>query len=150
LVRYHNCENFYNHLDYKQNLIKRIITDNKIFALHDVKREKYSYNDFCIYGKLNLPMKKNAKQVNYIYSDNAGKEYAITTKTDFFDEILSQNERDLAFVDAKEYLQNIGLDDLLLSDLKQLHQANSINSINDITIVKTIENLLKSIHQLSK
>jgi hypothetical protein len=146
LVRYHNCENYWGHLDYKQDLIKRIIADNKIFALYEVIREKYSYNDFCIHAKLNLPLKKSAKQVNYIYSDNAGRQYAITTKTNFFDEIFSQNERDIALLEAEEYLQKMALDELLLNDLRLLHEANSINSINDITIVKTIDNLLKEIN----
>jgi hypothetical protein len=149
IVRYNSCQNQFSHLDYKQDLIKRIVSDNKIFELYEVEREKYSYNDFCIWGKLNLPLKKSAKQVNYIYFDNAGKQYAITTKTDFFDEIFSQNERDIAFIKAKDYLQNMGLD-CLIDNLKQLHQVNSINEINDIVIVKTIDNLLKSIHQQIK
>lgn len=145
LVRYNSCQNQFGHLDYKQDLIKRIIADNKIFPLFKVNREKYNNNDFCIYGRLNLPLKKSAKQVNYIYSDNAGKQYAITTKTDFFDEIFAQNERDIAFMEAKKYLQNIGLDNLL-RDLEELHIANSINRVNDIAIVKTIDNLLQEIN----
>jgi hypothetical protein len=149
LIRYNSCQNQFGHLDYKQDLVKRITGDNKIFPLYDVEREKYSYNDFCIYGKLTLPIKKTAKQVNYIYFDNAGKQYAITTKTDFFDEIFAQQNRNESFLDAKDYLENNGLD-YLVKDLKRLHEANSINSITESTCVKTMDELLKTIHQLIK
>jgi|688.fasta_scaffold411261_3 hypothetical protein len=146
LVRYYSCENYWGHLDYKQDLINRIIADNKIFPLYKVKREKYCYNDLWRDNKLNLQLKKSAKQVNYIYSDNAGRQYAITTKTNFFDEIFSQNERDIAFMEAEEYLQKMSLDDLLLRELIQLHTANYIDPVKEITIVKTIDNLLKEIN----
>jgi hypothetical protein len=149
LVRYNSCQNQFGHLDYKQDLVKRIISDNKIFPLYEVEREKYSYNDFCIYGKLTLPIKKTAKQVNYIYFDNAGKQYAITTKTDFFDEIFAQQDRNESFLEAKDYLENNCLD-YLVKDLKRLHDANSINSITESTCVKTMDELLKTINQLIK
>jgi hypothetical protein len=150
LIRYHNCENYFGHLDYKQDLIKRIIKDNKIFPLFDVEREKYSYNDFCMDSNLNLPLKKYAKQINYIYYDNAGKQYAITTKSDFFDEIFLQQDRNKSFNECKEYLKNIGLEDLLLTDLNKLHQANSINYVTEIESVKSIDSLIKSIDKLIK
>lgn len=149
LIRYHSCMSDWGHLDYKQDLIKRIISDNKIFTLYEVTREKYSYNDFCIHGKLTLPIKKTAKQVNYIYCDNAGKQYAITIKTDFFDEIFAQKDRNESFLEAKDYLENNGLD-YLISDLKRLHEANSINSITESVCVKTMDELLKTINQLIK
>lgn len=149
LIRYHNCENYFGHLDYKQDLVKRIIRDNKIFLLCEVEREKYSYKNFCTEFKLNLPLKKYSKQVNYIYEDNARKEYAITTKSDFFDEIFAQKDRNESFNKSKEYLKNIGLD-FLLSDLNKLHEANSINYITEVESVKSIENLIKSIDKLIK
>lgn len=149
LIRYCQCNNIYGHLDYKEELIRRIIQSNKIYRYYDVVRERHELCEFINEKKIQSALKKKIKEINYIYYDNAWRCYAITTQTNFFDGVFDQDQRDISFEDSKKYLDDNGLN-YLIKDLEKLHSANYLLKISDTQIIKSIDILLKEINQQLK
>jgi len=87
-------------------------------------------------------LKQITYEVNYIYENNARKEFAIVTKKPYIDYVLSQNKREYSYKKAFEYLKLHDVD--MLDYLNELHQANSYY-VSDYEVSKNIEHVIKQI-----
>ena len=149
LVTYHQCLEFGERYEFKKSIIDAIIKNNKIFDLYKVDRSINIEKELKSFRIKNQALKKYIQQVNFIYSDNANKSYAITTKTDFLEHICNQEEIDENYKKAKSFLKDKKYD-WLLDDLDNLFMYNKVYDSEDTEYHKTIEILVKSINQLIK
>ena len=150
LITYHRCLSRYDHYDFKKFLIEKVITNSKVFEKWEVNRGVSVASELRNFRLKNKELRKYIQQVNYIYSNASGKEYAITTKTDYLDTICNQDELDKNFKKAEAFLKSKEYD-WLLPKLKALYNANTfVRSWDDLEVFKTTEHLIKSINQLTK
>lgn len=150
LITYHNCISFYDKYDFKKSLIDKAIKNSKVFQKWEVNRGVSVSSELKDFRLKNKELRKYIQQVNYLYRDASGKQYAITTKTDYLDSICNQDIIDENFKTAEEYLKSKEYD-WLLTELKDLYRANIVvRNYDDLEVFKTTEHLIKSINQLTK
>ncbi len=147
LITYNKCLEFGNHLNYKQDLIDKIITQNKIYDIWDVERVNIEMA-LQNYRRTNH-LKKYISQVNYIYSNNAGKEYCITTRVKFVDALINNDALIKNYKAGIISLEEKKLD-YLLPQLEKLYKANIFYCDSEIEICKTIDHLVTQINKLTK
>lgn len=145
LVTYHDCMS-YDQYDFKKEIVSSCIDQKKIFELYKVNRGVNIRDNLRDFRIRNMSLKKYIEQVNYIYSDNAGKEYAITTRTKYLDLICDQNAILESYIDAKEFLLKHNYNYLLIQ-LDKLYQENILFGNDDTETVKTIDSLINFIHK---
>lgn len=92
--------------------------------------------------------KRYMMEINYLYHDNAKKEYAITMNVPFNNYVCSQEERDESFNSLNKYLERKKMWDHLPS-LKRLHDANRFD-IHDHYFIESTDKLIKQINKLNK
>jgi hypothetical protein len=144
IITYHSCILYgQSHLDFKQELIKKIIVNNKIYNKFEIGRV---HLDVVLkeYRLRNKNLKKYHDEINYIYSDNAGKQYAICNEIPFIDSICNQDEILENYKIAKEYLIKNGLE-YLLEDLDELYYSNHHFEFDKIEIFRTIDHLVNNL-----
>jgi len=147
LITYHNCiHNGLTHLEFKQDLINSIIVKNKIYDVYDLER---IHLDRILkeYRLRNKNLKKYHNEINFIYSDNAGKQYAITNRIPFMDSIINQDEILSNYKICKDYLIKNGLEHLI-KELDELYNYNHFFEFDKIEVFKTIEHLIDNIKKL--
>lgn len=149
LITYNACMNMGDEYDFKKTLIDKVITDNKVFEYYDVNRGVNVQDNLRDFRIRNKALRKHIEQINFIYWDNAGKKYAITTRTKYLDAICNQEEIDTNYNEAKEMLTKNEYD-WLLEPLKNLYYANKVYNENEAEYHKTIDHLINSINQLTK
>lgn len=147
LVTYHRCMEFGDRYDFKKFIIESVIKNSKIFELYKVERSVNVNQELKDFRIKNKSLRKHIQQVNFMYADNSGKSYAITTKTPFIDWICNQQEIDNNFKDAKDYLIEKEYK-WLIPELDDLYKYNYVYNCDDVEMSKTIDALVKSIHQL--
>ena len=151
IITYYKCNSYYDKYDFKVVLIKNVLTNNKIFETWRVNKSVDLEKDLKNFRIRNQSLRKNIQQVNYIYSDNAGKQYAITTTANYLEFIANQDEIDKNYKDAKEFLIKNEYN-WLIKELDNLYWNNRIviRYEHEVEICRTIEHLTKSINQLIK
>lgn len=151
LVTYFSCQDCGSHLDFKQGLLKHLLEHNKIYERYEVNRGVDVRDDLRNFRIRNKELRKYVQQVNYLYSDNAGKEYAITTKISYLDAICGIEKLEERYIEALGFLKQKEYD-WLLDDVKELYYANTLNGSYgvDTEVHNTIDTLVKSINQLTK
>ncbi|TNE74999.1 hypothetical protein EP331_00475, partial [bacterium] len=78
IVNYHDCIGGYDGYEYKKMLVEALAGQIKELGVYEVNRSvdvRKELRDFRIRNK---NLRKNIQQVNCLYCDNAGKQYAIT------------------------------------------------------------------------
>jgi hypothetical protein len=87
-------------------------------------------------------------EVNYVYYNNGGKEYNITSKVNLFDAIEWRENKSFYnnYKEMESYLISIGLD-LMLPQLKNLMYSNTFNNPSKKEVVITIDNILDKIQK---
>jgi hypothetical protein len=146
LITYHSCIHpGQSHIEFKQELIKKIIVNNKIYNKFEIGRV---HLDVVLkqYRLRNKNLKKYHDEINYIYSDNAGKQYAICNEIPFIDSICNQDEILENYKIAKEYLIKNGLE-YLLEDLDELYYSNHHFEFDKVEIFKTIDHLITNLQK---
>lgn len=150
LITYHKCMEGGDGYNFKKELIEQVIEKFKIFPRYEVNRGVDVEKNLKNFRLRNIPLRKFIKQVNFIYSDATGKEYAITTLIEYLDSICNEDAIRKNYKEATEYLSNYKYDSLL-DELYSLYSANSFGNINDAAEChKTTEHIIKSIRQLIK
>lgn len=144
LIVYCDCMVPYhiNHLDEKMDVIRMVIENVKIYSLYTAYRERIdtTLKDFRLRG---IALKTMVKDINYIYSNNAGKRFAITSKIDYIDRIFNQEEFKKNY---EETLSELSVYDntrdrsYLINELKELYSFN-IWWEDNYEIVKTIDHM---------
>jgi hypothetical protein len=149
LITYHSCMGAYDEYDFKKILIQKVIDDSQIFDYYEIVRSsnlKDTLQDFRI---RNQSLRKNIQQVNYIYSDLCGKEYAITTQVDYLDWLCNQDEIDKNYTEAKNMITKNQYD-WLLPQLQKLYIANKVYNENETEYCKSIDHIIQEINQYIK
>jgi hypothetical protein len=147
LITYNKCMNFGDQYEYKKKLIDKVIQHNKVFDYYELNRidvEK-DLRDFRI---RNIALKKYIRQVNYLYYNNAGKKFAITTDVPYIETLAKTSELRKNYDDAMEFLKNNEYN-YLLNDLRDLFCANTYNNNYEAQYIKTIDHLVKEINKLA-
>jgi hypothetical protein len=148
IITYHLCHH-YDHIEYKKELLNLIIEKNKIYEKWEVRKSQHvdvALKNFRLHDK---NLKKYHTQVNYLYGDNAGKQYAITTEIKYLDFVCDLDEFMKNYKSAKDYLKENDLD-YLEQQLEDLYEANVIYDICEVEKFKTIEHLIKLINEKTK
>ena len=99
------------------------------------------------YRLRNKNLKKYHNEINFIYSDNAGKQYAITNRIPFMDSIINQDEILSNYKICKDYLIKNGID-YLIKELDELYNYNHFFEFDKIEVFKTIDHLIDNIKKL--
>ena len=146
LIAYHYCMEFGDEYQYKMDLIKQIISDNKVYLLSEVNKSVRVEEELKEFRLRNRTLRKVVQEVNYIYCDNAQRFYAITTTIPFIDAITSDDSIFEEYKKAKICLIESGLENLL-PELNQLMVKNCVYSyISNSESVKTVEFLIDQIN----
>lgn len=147
LITYNSCLNCGDKYDFKKEIINKVIVDNNIFETYEINRSvnvKENLKDFRIRNKSLL---KYIQQVNFIYYDNANKEYAITTKTKYLDALCNQDEIDSNYIKAREFLTKNEYT-WLIRCLDKLYIKNRLYNYNETEVIRSIDHLINSINKL--
>ena len=148
LITYHSCLS-HDKYDFKKSLIEQLIGKYKIFERWNVNRGVNTEKDLKDFRIRNKELKKYVQQVNYLYYDASGREYAITTLTNYIESICNQDLINDNYKKAKEVLEKKGYD-WLINELKGLLMANKLYITDETEYFKTTEHLIKSINKLTK
>lgn len=147
LITYHSCLS-YDQYDFKKYLVEQVCEKYKILERWEVNRGVDTNKVLKDFRIRNNALKKYIQQVNYLYYDNAGKEYAITTLTNYIESICDQDVIKDNYIKAKEILQKKKYS-WLEKQIEELMIAN-ILFVDEIEYCKTIEHLIKDINQKIK
>lgn len=149
LITYHYCMAAYDEYDFKKRLVKKVIDDSQIFDLYEIERGvdvKSTLQEFRI---RNQSLRKQIQQVNYIYSDATGKEYAITTTLDYLDWLCNQDDIDQNYEAAKDMITKNQYD-WLLPQLDQLYFSNKVYNQHETEYCKSIDHIIQEINKYTK
>lgn len=153
LITYHTCLSGIGSedKDFKIQIISQVIEKNKIFPLHKIQKSIYVNDELRKYRIQGIELRKYIEQVNFIYRDNAGKPYAITTKTDFIESICNQEEIKANYEKTKSILESDKRkNEGLLIELEELFRVNYLGLINEIEAHKSIDTLVNAINKIIK
>ena len=146
LITYYNCMS-HSGYDFKKSLIEEVCQKNKIFRRYEVNISVNVERDLKDFRIRNKELRKYISQVNYLYYDGAGKEYAITTLTNYKKRLFDNNDTILKnYQMAKEYLGQKEYH-WLLPQLDELFYANCLRFCDEVEIFKAKEHLLKRIKE---
>lgn len=145
LVTYHRCLN-HPHIDFKEDIIKKIIEISKVYETYKVNRSVRVDDDLKDFIRHNKTLKKYAQEVNYLYSNASGLQYAITTKVNYIEHICSDFERMKTYKEAEDFLTKNDFE-WLIPSLVQLHRANNLYEYDESVRVRTVDALIKMIKE---
>lgn len=150
LVTYYACldQRFENKYDFKVDLIKQVIGGYKLMERWEVNRSVNVEGELKRFRIKNQSLRKHIQQVNYIYSDNAHRHFAITTKTDFIECLCDQDIIDENYLLAKKMLEKKEYP-WLIDELTILYNMNRVY-VEKAEYFKTIDHLVKSINKQIK
>jgi hypothetical protein len=148
ILNYWQCMS-YNHADFMKENIQNILEKYEIMPFYVIRGKQHIGYDVKKFAKDNSLFKKQLRQTNYIYKDATGKMYGITTQTQFLDVLCNQDELKENYKKAIEYIKKRGYE-YLRNDLDLLYSANCIYGVDDVKIVKSVDELIKGINQLTK
>ena len=146
-VKINSCmiPQFGNTYDFIVYLLKSSFTAKKKIGF---VRKSQHYNDvFKEMRKDFFNMGNRFLEVNFIYSDNSGKEYSIISEIEFSDfldesfEVLKKN-----YQSAKEYLIK-HKQEHYLGDIKDLYYANFVRTEDDKFYLNTVNDLIKQLNK---
>jgi len=145
LIKYFRCLESGDKYGLYQNWIGQILGKTKIIEHYLIDR--YTLDERLIESiKFSRQIKRTLQQVNHVYYNAAGKEFAITTKMNFINELT--NDITAEYKNAIEYLKENDYD-YLIPELSKLYEANNIY-VNDVTICKTVDYFIETIKKQIK
>ena len=142
-VTYFTCMEQGAKLDFIQDIIKQCLGSTKIFERYAVERTNVNddLKEFRIRGKV---LKKYIEQINYLYQNADGREYAITTKANYMEAIVNDDLLKENYEIAKKFFEGKN-DKYFLEELKDLYLANCL-WVDDIEVIKSVDNLIDKIN----
>ena len=117
-----------------------------MYDKYEIMRSVNYERDFKEFRLRNVPLKKYFIQANYIYSDNAGKEYVIATKVKYMEHLVNQDELYENYKIAEKHLVDNNLL-FLKNDLDRLFSYNILPKLSEVEQCKTISHLVKEINK---
>jgi hypothetical protein len=148
LITYHSCLEYGDKYEFKKDLIEQVIKKTKTFDIYELERG-FHITSLRDYKRKTQTLKKYFKQVNFVYQDNANREFAITTQTKHSDVFCNQEEINNNFNIAKEMLIKNEYD-WLLGSLSKLYSYNRVFNGTKVEYFKTIEHIYRTINEATK
>jgi hypothetical protein len=149
LITYYSCMEMLGKYEFKVGLIKQVIGQNKVYPSYEVQKSVHVDTHLKQFNVDNNALNKWIREVNYLYCDNTGKEYAITTRVRVIDSICSQDEIEENYKAAKKVLEEKEYT-WLLDSLNELKWRNRMYQKQPAIYHNTIDQIIKSINQLTK
>jgi hypothetical protein len=148
LITYNTCMNGGSHIDYKKELIDQIIKHNKVYDFYEINKSVDIDQNFKDFRIRNIALKKYIEQVNYIYSNSAGRKFGITTDLLYLDAIKGQDELDDNYKQALEFIEKTEYK-FLIKELRDLYFANKLRNNHEAQYIKAVDHLVKEINKLT-
>lgn len=148
LIRYHFCMERGDKYDFFKQIIEDITKNSNVYDKYEIMRSVNYERDFKEFRLRNVPLKKYFIQANYIYSDNAGKEYVIATKVKYMEHLVNQDELYENYKIAEKHLVDNNLL-FLKNDLDRLFSYNILPKLSEVEQCKTISHLVKEINKIT-
>lgn len=146
LLTYFGCSEYGNHLDFKEDVIKRV-TSLKELNVNYVNRaitiDKILKSD-NLRGKI---FKRTINQFVYIYSDNADRRYAFTYRTNWIN--IDMKKISDSYNKMVSYTKELGIYHYVEWQLNNLYEEN-MSIFRNTTTEKVEIELVKSINNLTK
>jgi hypothetical protein len=146
LLTYFGCMKEGHHLDFKRDIVKKVLGTCKDLPMYEVTNEALCKDRFAEFRLRGTPLQKTMRQVNYIYHDATGLQYAITTKTPF---IQSFFNKELVIENGEKAMEFLKREQLnyLCDELESLIKANTKwLDKSDAVIIQTIDQITKHIN----
>lgn len=148
LIHYHNCITNHDTYGFKKSLVEQVLNlickKSRTLGLYEVNKSVCVDKELKELRLRNKALRKTVHEINYIYADNAGKMYAITTAIPFMDWVASEPKDYENFEVAMKFLDE--RHSHLKDQLKDLHNYNNFGRYTEpANIVKSIDHLIKSI-----
>lgn len=142
LVTYFYCMEKYDHLGAKEDMVGWVVkqSKHKNGYYFDINRGRYAEKELRQFRLHQKALKKYWKEVNYVYSDNAGKEFCIYTTIPFMDAIHDSMDWYKSRRDVESELMEMD-NNYLIDQFKTLCRANYQCAVNDTELVKSIDTL---------
>lgn len=142
LVTYFRCMEKYDHLGAKEDMVGWVVKQSKhIYEYHGyVNRGRYAEKELKEFRLYQKALKKYWREVNYVYSDNAGKEFCIYTTIPFVDAIHDRMDWYKKMREVEAELKELD-EPYLINQFDALCVANYQCAVNDTELVKSIDTL---------
>lgn len=147
LITYNSCLHFGNRIQFIEDIVKTCLGKTKVFERYEVNRHKIN-DDLKEYRLRGTVLKKYIEQINYLYQDASGREYAITTKADYIEAIVNNDALKESYLKSKKHLETRGLN-YHIEELTRLYTANIIQ-VEEIEVVKSVASLIDKINNYLK
>lgn len=145
IITYFKCMDHGNHIDYKESFLSIIMEQSKKRELYEIIRgidvEK-SLKENRLTG---LEFDMHVDEVNYVYSNAAGRRYAISTRVPLLDKLTINDTIDKNYLLAVDFIKNdefLKRQIFLYGEMEYLRNINKIH-ISDAEIVKSTAHLAK-------
>jgi hypothetical protein len=145
ILSHHACIMGGNRYDFYTDVIKSAIESSKEIEYYDIKRSWDIEKDLKESRLRGIDYKTHIHEINFTYSDNAGKGYAIATDIKFSEKLLSNINSEDELNETIQYLKDHKLE-FLIDEAKRLHELNKVN-ISEKEVFKTIEKAIKLINK---
>jgi hypothetical protein len=151
ILRINSClqDDYESSVDFKLRIVESLFKKFSIVESHEIYKscKKEYMQKFRSLSKF----KTICKQVNYLYTNNANREYGIVTETSYFDLICDNQIIRNSYLQTIDKLKEIdeidGVKDILIDRTKDLYFYN-IHNEDDIQIVRTTDHLIEYINKL--
>lgn len=105
--------------------IEIMLENSKHKHIYDVKRSMHLDREFKNYRIRGARLKKWVDEVNFIYYDNAGRQYAVTTKIKFTEDLINQSKLKEEYEKAIEFLNEGAFSPSSFEDkIKRIYEEN--------------------------
>jgi hypothetical protein len=149
IVHYPQCWD-YDHLDMKQMIIESVCGKVRTKQNWNFRRSIHLDKKFTDFRRRQLELNEKIDYIHFTYFDNAYRKYGITSKVDLMDRVFNDDELKNNTIKAKEYV--LSREDLkhFKEDIEDLASENYIGYVDTVNVIKTTDELIKQIKQLTK
>lgn len=125
-IEMHRC-NWTNPLISDFEKIEIMLESSKHKWVLDVNRSVNMDREFKNYRIRGARLKKWVDEVNFLYYDNAGREYAVTTKIKFTEDLVNQTKLEAEYKKAKDFLEEGAFSSLRFSEsIENIYKKNKM------------------------
>ena len=146
IFSYNRCIS-YDKYEFLEDVIKKITKNVKVKNVFSVNRSFNINQDFKENRLRGLQFKTHLEDINFTYTDNSNKKYAIVTKRNYVDYVFDKEFIHENKLKCENYIKNSILENKneLLKNLENLYDLNNVILPSKIEIHKTVESLIKQI-----
>ena len=145
IITYFNCKNHGDQYDYKKGFIEAIMGQSKKINVFHTRRGHEVERDLKESRLRGMEFDMYIDEINYVYRNNCGKEFAIATQVPLIDKLSINDTIDKNYLLAVEFIENnefLKRQKFLYKELEYLKELNKIH-ISDTEIVKSTAHLAK-------